>query len=107
MSVRRRARIVILCDFITMILILGISFKSELRPSEDRVTLFQCKTLSSREFPLLDKQGSYERPRGTFRTSLNERQLLLVCTDQVSHRLVLRVDRSLDDRLENRIPARE
>lgn len=106
MSVRRQARIVILCDLMTMMLILGVTF----RPSEDRVrvvTLLQCKTLPSREFPIFDKQGSYERPRGTFRTSLNERQLLLVCTDRVSRQLVLRADRSQDGRLENRFPNPE
>ncbi len=106
MSERRQARIVILCDLMAIVLILGVTFK----PSEDRVqvvTLLQCKTLPSHEFPLFDKQGSYERPRGTFRTSLNERQLFLVCTDRVSRQLVLRADRSQDGRVEKRIPDLE
>lgn len=106
MSERRQARIVILCDLMTVILILGVTF----RPSEDRVrvvTLLQCKTLPAHEFPLLDKQGSYERPRGTFRTSLNERRLFLVCTDRASRQLVLPADRSQDDRVEKRIPDLE
>jgi hypothetical protein len=105
-SERRQARIVILCDLMAIVLILGVTFK----PSEDRVqvvTLLQCKTLPSHEFPLFDKQGSYERPRGTFRTSLNERRLFLVCTDRVSRQLVLRADRSQDGRVEKRIPDLE
>lgn len=102
MSVRRQARIVILCEFMAMTLILGVTFKSESTPTEDRVTLLQCQTL-----PRPDKQGSYERPRGTFRISLSGRQLFLVCTDRVSRRLVLQVDRSQDDRPEKRFPAPE
>ena len=101
MSERRQARIVILCDLMAIVLILGVTF----RPSEDRVqvvTLLQCKTL-----PLFDKQGSYERPRGTFRTSLNERRLFLVCTDRVSRQLVLRAHRNQDGRVEKRIPDLE
>jgi len=105
-SVRRQARIVILGDLMAMILVLGVTF----RPSEDRVrvvTLLQCKTLPSREFPLFDKQGSYERARGTFRTSINGRQLFLVCTDRVSRQLNLRAAPSQDDRVGTRMPDPE
>lgn len=108
MSAARQGRIVILYDVIALILILTVTYKSESRPPDDRlpmVTLVQCKTLPSHEFPLFERQGSYERPRGRFRTSLNERQLFLVCTDRVSRQLKLRVDRSQDDRVETSTPA--
>src|SRR5215212_884893 len=101
-------RFIILFDLMALVLILGITFKSESRPTDEGapiVTLLQCKTLPSHESPLFDKQGSYERPRGTFRTSINERQLFLVCIDRVYRQPKLRVDRSRDDRGETRIPA--
>jgi hypothetical protein len=105
--VQRQRRIIILYDFIAVVLILGVTFKSESTVPEPVVTLLQCKSLPSREFPLLDKQGNYERPRGTFRMSLSERQLFLVCTDRVFRQPESRVDRSQDDRVETRIPAPE
>ena len=107
-SAGHRARIIILCDLIAMILILSVMYKSESGPPDDRLpmfTLFQCKTLPSHEFLLFETQGSYERPRGRFRTSLDERQLFLVCTDRVSHQLKLRVGRSQDGRVSTRTPA--
>jgi len=84
---------------------LGVAFRSE--STAPNVTLLQCRTLSSLEFPLLDRPGSYERPRGTFRTSTNERRLFLVCTDRVSRQLNLRAAQSQDDRLETKIPGPE
>ena len=93
-----------------LILILGVMYRSESARSDDHVpvlTLLQCTTLRSHEPPLFEKKGSFERPRGTFRTPLNERQLFLVCTDRVSRQLSLRVDRSQDDRAETRIPGLE
>ena len=110
MSAARQGRIKILYDVIALILILTVTYKSESKPSPDRlplVTLLQCKTLPSHEFPLFERQGSYKRPRGTLRTSLNERQLFLVCTDRVSRQQKLRVDRSPDDRGETKPPARD
>src|SRR5215204_3163826 len=109
-SAPRQARFIILFDLTAMILILGVTFKSESRPPDEGapiVTLLQCKTLPSHESPLFDKQGNYERPRGMFRRSINERQLFLVCTDRVYRQPELRVDRSRDDRGETRIPAPE
>lgn len=108
MSAPRQGRTKILYDVIALILILTVTYKSESRPAPDRapmVTLLQCKTLPSPEFLLFERQGSYKRPRGTFRTSLNERQLFLVCTDRVSRQQKLRVDRSPDDRVETKPPA--
>lgn len=108
MSAPRRGRTIIVWDLVVMILIVGLTYRSGSNPSDHQtVTLLQCKTLASHEFPLVDKQGSYERPRGTSRTSLNERQLLLVCTDRVSRQLNLRADRSQDGHVETRIPALE
>ncbi|HEY0365327.1 MAG TPA: hypothetical protein VGC73_02570 [Pyrinomonadaceae bacterium] len=110
MSAPRQARFIIPFDLLALILILGVTFKSESRPPDERtpiVTLLQCETLPSHESPPFDKQGSYERHRGTFRTSINERQLFLVCTDRVYRQPKLRVDRSRDDRGETRIPAPE
>jgi len=104
----RQGRIIILYDVIALILILAVTYKSELRPSHHRfpmVIQFQCKTFPSHEFLLFERQGSYGRPRGRFRTSLNERQLFLVCTDRVSRQLKLRVDRSQDGRVLTRTPA--
>lgn len=104
----RQGRIIILHDVIALILILTVTYKSESRLSHDRwpmVTLLQCKTLPSHEFLPFERQGSYKRPRGTFRTSLNERQLFLVCTDRVSRQQKLRVDRSQGDRVETKTPA--
>jgi hypothetical protein len=109
-SAPRQARFIIPFDLLALILILGVTFKSESRPPDERtpiVTLLQCETLPSHESPPFDKQGSYERHRGTFRTSINERQLFLVCTDRVYRQPKLRVDRSRDDRGETRIPAPE
>jgi hypothetical protein len=107
-SAPRQTRVISLCDLMVVILILGLTYRPEAIRSEDRaVTLLQCKTLQSHEFPLFDKQGSYERLRGRSRTSLSERQLFLVCTDRVSRQLNLRADRSQDDRVETRIPAPE
>ena len=105
MRVQRQARIIILGDFMVVLLILGVAFRSE--STAPKVTLLQCRTLSSHEFPLLDKQGSYERARGTFRTSINGRRLFLVCTDRVSHQLNLRAARGQDDRVGTRMPDPE
>ena len=108
MSAARQGRIKTPYKAIALILILIVTYKSESRPSPDRspmVTLLQCKTLPSHEFLLFERQGSYRRPRGTFRTSLDERQLFLVCTDRVSRQQELRVDRSQDDRAETKTPA--
>lgn len=108
MSKPRQARIIILRDLIAMILVFGVTYKSEMRPPDDRVpmvTLLQCKTLRSHEYPLFERQGSYERPRGTFRMSLNERRLFLVCTDRVFRQPNLRAGRNQDGRLENRTPG--
>lgn len=111
MSAPRQTSIVILSEFVVVILILSVTFKSESKNDPDdripSITLLQCRALPSHESPLFEKQGSYERPRGTSRTSLNERQLFLVCTDRVSRQLNLRVDRSRDGRVETRIPAPE
>lgn len=108
MSAPRQTRIVILCDFVAVILILGITFKSESGNERTAVvTLLQCKTLPSHELPPFEKQGSYERPRGRFRRLINKRQLFLVCTDRVSHQPGLQVDRSQGGRVETRIPALE
>ena len=108
MSAPRQARNIILYDFIAVILILSVTYKSETSTGEQApITLLQCRTLSLPEFPLLDKQGSYERPRGRFRRSLNEYRLFLVCTDRVYRQPNLRADRSPDDRVETRIPAPE
>ena len=108
MSTARPRRIIFLCDVIALILVLTVTYKPESRSSHYRlpmVTLFQCKTLPSHEFLLFETPGSYERPRGRFRTSLNERQLFLVCTDRVSRQLKLRVDRSQDGRVLTRTLA--
>ena len=108
MSARHQAGIIILCDLIAMILVLSVTYKSESRPPDDglqMVTLFQCKTFPSHKFLLFERQGSYERPRGRFRTSLNEPQLFLVCTDRVSHQLKLPVDRNQDGRVLTRTLA--
>lgn len=108
MSAARQGRIKIICDVIAVILILIVTYQSGSRPSHDRapmVSLLQCRTLPSHEFLLSERQGSYKRPRGTLRTSLNERQLFLVCTDQVSRQQKPRVDRSQDDRVETKTPA--
>lgn len=108
MSAARQGRIIILYDVIALILILTVTYKSESRLSHHRlpmVTLFQCKTLPSHEFLLFVRPGSFERPRGRFRTSLDERQLFLVCTDRVSRQLKLRVDQSQDGRVLTRTPA--
>jgi len=108
MSAARPRRIVIRYDVIALILILTVTYISAPGPSHDPstpVTLLRCKTLSSHEFLPSERQGSYKRPRGTFRTSLNERQLFLVCTDRVSRQRKLRVDRSQDDRVETKTPA--
>ena len=46
MSVPRQARVVIMCDFMAVILVLGVMFKS--KAPEDRVSIttpLQCKTL--------------------------------------------------------------
>ena len=110
MSAPRKARFIILFDLTATILILGVTFKSESRPPDERapiVTLLQCKTLPSHESPLFHKQGNYGRPRGMFRTSINEHQLFLVCIDRVYRQPKLRVDRSRHDRGETRIPAPE
>ena len=110
MRAPRQARIIILCDSMALILILGVLYKSDSGRSDNPVrafTLFQCTPRPSHEPPLFDKQGSFERPRGTFRTTLNERQLFLVCTDRVSRQPDPRVDRSQDGRAETRIPALE
>lgn len=108
MSAGHQARTIILCDLIAMILILSVTYKSESRPPDDRlqmVTLFQCKTFPSHKFLLFERQRSCERPRGRFRTSLNERQLFLVCSDRVSRQLKLRVDRNQDGRVLTRTLA--
>lgn len=108
MSAARRTRTIILCDLVAVILVFSFGYRSDSNRAEDAaVTLLQCRTLPPHEFPLFDRQGSYERPRGRFRTSLDERRLFLVCTDRVSRQLRLRADRSRDGRVETRIPALE
>lgn len=108
MSAPRQVRNIIRYDLIVVILILAVTYKSESRsPDVPLVTLLQCKSLPSHEFPLFDNQGSYARPRGTPRTSLNEHRLFLVCTDRVSHQPNPRADRSQDGRVETRLPAPE
>ena len=82
-----------------------VLFLSRVIRKQQVITLLQCKTLPSHEFLPFERPGGYKRPRGTFGTSLNERQLFLVCTDQVSHQQKLRVDRSQDDRVETKTPA--
>ena len=106
-SAGHRARIIILCDLIAMILMLSVMYKSKSGPADrlPMATLFQCKTLPSHEFLLFERPRSYERPRGRFRTSLDERQLFLVCTDRVSLQLKLPVDQSQDGRVLTRTPA--
>ena len=110
MRAPRQARIIILCDSMALILILGVLYKSDSGRSDNSArafTLLQCTPLPSHEPPLFDKQGSFERPRGTFRKTLNERQLFLVCIDRASRQLMLRADRSRDGRVETRIPVPE
>jgi len=51
--IRRQARIVILCDLMIIISILGVTFKSEFRPPEDHVPnviLVQCLTVRSHDW---------------------------------------------------------
>ena len=51
--IRRQARIVILCDLMIIISILGVTFKSEFRPPEDHVPnviLVQCLTVRSQDW---------------------------------------------------------
>ena len=86
MSAPRQPRILILRDFMAAILILSVVFKSESKAPDVRMpfTVLQCTTLPSHEYPLFEKEESYERPDRTFRRSLNGRELFLVCTDRVS-----------------------
>jgi hypothetical protein len=106
-SAPSQARLIILFELMAITLILGVTHRLEQRSTDDRVTVLRCKTISSHDFQLLDKQGNYERPRGTFRKSLNECRLFLVVLDQVYCQPALRVDRNQDDRVETRIPAPE
>jgi hypothetical protein len=103
-SATRQPRIIILCDFMAVILILNVMFRSESKPPDARtpiITVLQCKTLPSHD-PLFEKEVSYELPNRISRR-LNGRELFLVCTDRGSRQANLRADRNQEDRVETRI----
>src|SRR5215213_6550080 len=104
---RHQIRIILL---ITALVILGMRHESESRTADTSmpsVILLRCQTLPCRHHPLFEKQESCGHPRGTFHMSLNECQLILVCSDRVFHQPNRRVDRSRDGRVETRTQARE
>lgn len=107
MSAPRQARLIISFELMALILILGVTPRSKPKSTDDRVTLLRCETILLHGFQLLDKQGKHERPRGTFRRSLDECRLFLVVPDQIYCQPTLRADRNQDDRVETRIPAPE
>jgi hypothetical protein len=83
----RQPRILILCDFMAVILILNVMFRSESKAPDVRTpitTVLQCKTLPSHD-PLFENERRERTSRG-----LNGRELFLVCTDRVSSQSTLR-----------------
>lgn len=106
MNARHQMRNIMLLAMLLILAMKGYAEPNTADSSLPMIIPLQCKTLSSRECLLFEKQGSCEGPRGTFRRSLNECRLCLVCSARVFRQPNRRADRSRDGRVETKTPAR-